>query len=232
MLTLRDAAGRGRTAIDWLDSWHSFSFGDFHDPKWRGFRNLRVINDDRVAPGGGFDTHPHRDMEIITWVLSGALEHRDSLGNGSVIRPGDMQRMTAGTGILHSEFNPSPTESVHLLQIWLFPEQKGLAPGYEQRTFGRRELQNALRLVASREGRNESVTIHQDADVYAANLEAGHSVRHELAPGRHAWLQVAAGNVVVNGQEMRAGDGVAISDERSLEIAGREPTDIVLFDLA
>src|SRR5262249_947879 len=154
---------------------------------------------DRVAPGGGFDTHPHRDMEIITWVLSGALEHRDSLGNGSVIRPGDMQRMTAGTGILHSEFNPSRTDPVHLLQIWLFPETKGLPPGYEQRNFAAAERQNALRLLASRDGRNGSVTIHQDADVYAASLDADKSVRHELRPGRHAWVQVARGKVYLNG---------------------------------
>jgi len=232
MLTIRPAASRGRTAVDWLDSWHSFSFGDYHDPQWRGFRSLRVINDDRVAPGGGFDTHPHRDMEIITWVLSGALEHRDSLGNGSVIRPGDMQRMTAGTGILHSEFNPSSAESVHLLQMWLFPDQKGLVPGYEQRAFGRQELQNALRVVASRDGRSGSVTIHQDADVYAATLDAGHSVRHELAAGRHAWLHVATGSVALNDKELTAGDGVAVSDEKSLEISGREVSEIVLFDLA
>src|SRR5258708_7140008 len=202
MLTIRPAATRGHTDIDWLDSWHTFSFGDFHDPRWQGFRSLRVINDDRVAPRGGFDTHPHRDMEIITWVLSGALEHRDSLGNGSVIRPGDMQRMTAGTGILHSEFNPSPAESMHLLQIWLFPERKGLDPGYEQRAFARGDLQNALRLVASRDGRDGSVTIHQDADVFATTLDAGHTVRHELAPGRYAWLQVASGSTALNGEEL------------------------------
>jgi redox-sensitive bicupin YhaK (pirin superfamily) len=232
MLTVRPAASRGRTAIDWLESWHTFSFGDYRDPQWRGFRSLRVINDDRVAPGGGFDTHPHRDMEIITWVLSGALEHRDSLGNGSVIRPGDMQRMTAGTGILHSEFNPSPTEPVHLLQIWLFPDRKGLAPGYEQRAFPPAELQNAFRLVASRDGRDGSVTIHQDAGVYAGTLDGGRSLRHELAAGRHAWLQVAGGNVVVNGRELKAGDGAAASDESSLEIAARDAAELVLFDLA
>lgn len=232
MLTIRPAASRGRTCIDWLDSWHTFSFGDFRDPQWRGFRSLRVINDDRVAPGGGFDTHPHRDMEIITWVLSGALEHRDSLGNGSVIRPGDMQRMTAGSGILHSEFNPSPTEGVHLLQIWLFPDRKGLPPAYEQRAFAHGDLQNALRLVASRDGRDGSATIHQDADVYAATLDAGHAVRHELAPGRHAWLQIATGKVALNGQELDAGDGVAVTDEETLEISGQEASKIVLFDLA
>ncbi|MGE5194518.1 MAG: pirin family protein [Deltaproteobacteria bacterium] len=232
MLTIRPAASRGRTAIDWLDSWHTFSFGDYRDPKWRGFRSLRVINDDRIAPLGGFDTHPHRDMEIITWVLSGALEHRDSLGNGSVIRPGDMQRMTAGTGILHSEFNPSPNEPVHLLQIWLFPDRKGLAPGYEQRAFAQAELHNALRLVGSQDGRYGSVTIHQDADVYSATLEAGRSVRHEVSAGRHAWVQVARGSVDLNGRELATGDGVAVTDERSLEIAGRDASEIVLFDLA
>jgi redox-sensitive bicupin YhaK (pirin superfamily) len=232
MLTIRPAASRGRTKIDWLESWHTFSFGDYHDPQWRGFRSLRVINDDRVAPAGGFDTHPHRDMEIITWVLEGALEHRDSLGNGSIIRPGDMQRMTAGTGIQHSEFNPSPTDPVHLLQIWLFPDRKGLVPGYEQRSFAPAELQNALRLVASRNGRDGSVTIHQDADVYAAALDEGNSVRRELSPGRHAWLQVARGKIAVNGCELRMGDGLAASDESSLEIRALAGSELLLFDLA
>ena len=232
MITVRPSASRGRTSIDWLDSRHTFSFGDYHDPQWRGFRSLRVINDDRVAPAGGFDTHPHRDMEIITWVLSGALEHRDSLGNGSVIRPGDMQRMTAGTGILHSEFNPSPTDPVHLLQIWLFPDRKGLVPAYEQRSFAPGELQNTLRLVAAHDGRDGSVTIHQDADVYAASLDEGRSVRHELSPGRHAWLQVARGKVVVSGRELEAGDGLAASDEPSLEIRALAGSELILFDLA
>jgi hypothetical protein len=232
MFTLRPAASRGRTSLDWLDSWHTFSFGDYRDPQWRGFRSLRVINDDRVAPGGGFDTHPHRDMEIITWVLAGALEHRDSLGNGSVVRPGDMQRITAGTGILHSEFNPSPADGVHLLQIWLFPESKGLTPGYEQKAFVPGELRNALRLVASRAGREGSVTIHQDADVYAATLDSGRSLGHELSPGRHAWLQVARGSLALNGRELATGDGVAVSDETTLELAGREAAEIILFDLA
>lgn len=232
MLTVRPAATRGRTSIDWLDSWHSFSFGDYHDPQWRGFRSLRVINDDRVAAGGGFDTHPHRDMEIITWVLSGSLEHRDSLGNGSVIRPGDMQRMTAGTGILHSEFNPSSTDAVHLLQIWLFPDRKGLTPGYEQRAFSPANLQNQLCLVASRDGRQGSVTIHQDADVFAAALDEGRTMRHELPVGRHGWVQVARGRVAVNGHELDTGDGVAISEEPVVEITGRQAAEIVMFDLA
>jgi redox-sensitive bicupin YhaK (pirin superfamily) len=232
MLTLRPAATRGHTDIDWLNSWHTFSFGDFHDPRWHGFRSLRVINDDRVAPRGGFDTHPHRDMEIITWVLSGALEHRDSLGNGSVIRPGDMQRMTAGTGIRHSEFNPSSTEPVHLLQIWLFPDRKGLTPGYEQRAFSPAQMRNALCLVASRDGRDGAVTIHQDADVFAASLDAGASIGHTLRPGRHAWLQVARGAVTLNGRELATGDGAAVSEETALDITGRDPSEIVLFDLS
>lgn len=231
MLTIRPAATRGHTDIDWLDSWHTFSFGDFRDPKWHGFRSLRVINDDRVAPRGGFDTHPHRDMEIITWVLSGALEHRDSLGHGSIIRPGDMQRMTAGTGILHSEFNPSSTEPVHLLQIWLFPDRKGLAPGYEQRAFSPAQMRSNLRLVASRDGRDGAVTIHQDADVFAASLDAGASIRHNLPTGRHAWLQVARGAVTLNGLDLATGDGVAVSEEPSLDITGRDASDVVLFDL-
>jgi len=232
MLTIRSAQARGRTAIDWLDSRHTFSFGDYRDHNWHKFRSLRVINDDRVAPRGGFDTHPHRDMEIITWVLSGSLEHRDSLGNGSVIRPGDLQRMTAGTGILHSEFNPSPTEPVHLLQIWLFPEQGGLDPGYEQRAFTRDEMQNNLRLIASRDARNGSVTIHQDADVYAAALDTGKSLRHQLARGRFAWLQVAGGEITLNDQKLETGDGAAVNDEAELEITARDRAEFLLFDLA
>ena len=232
MLTIRPAASRGHTDIDWLDSWHTFSFGDYRDPQWHGFRSLRVINDDRVAPRGGFDTHPHRDMEIITWVLSGALEHRDSLGNGSVIRPGDMQRMTAGTGILHSEFNPSSAEPVHLLQMWLFPDRKGLNPGYEQRAFSAGAMQNRLCLVASRDDRDGAVTINQDADVFAARFEPGASVRHELRSERHAWLQVARGSVTLNGNMLLAGDGAAVGEESTLDIAGRDSSEIVLFDLA
>ena len=232
MMTIRSAGERGRTSIDWLESRHTFSFGDYHDPKWRGFRSLRVINDDFVAPGGGFDTHPHRDMEIVTYVLAGALEHRDSLGNGSVIRPGDVQRMTAGTGILHSEFNPSDSDGVHLLQIWLFPDRKGLPPGYEQQAIPREQLRNRLRLVASRDGREGSVTIHQDADIFAAVLDPATSVQHTIASGRHAWLQVAKGSVRLNGSPLATGDGAAISDESALTVVGAEPAEILLFELA
>lgn len=232
MLTLRPARERGRTHIDWLDSWHTFSFGDYRDPNWHGFRSLRVINDDVVGPSGGFDTHPHRDMEIITYILSGALEHRDSLGTGSVIRPGDVQRMSAGTGILHSEFNPSSTEPVRLLQIWLFPEKKGLTPGYEQKTFADAEKQGQLRLIASRDGRDGSVTIHQDADLLAASLKAGERVSYALPAERHAWIQVATGNATVNGRKLEAGDGVAVSDEPSLAIDTDRTAEVLLFDLA
>lgn len=232
MLTLRPAAHRGRTRIDWLDSWHTFSFGDYVDFNWKGFRALRVINDDVVGPAGGFDTHPHRDMEIVTYVLSGALEHRDSLGTGSVIRPGDVQRMTAGTGILHSEFNPSQTEKVHLLQIWLFPEQKGLTPGYEQKNFPVEGRRGKLQLIAARDGREGAVTIRQDASLYGSVLEPGESVTHEFQPGRYGWLQVATGSVVVNGQRLEAGDGLAISSEKSLTIVGETSAEFLLFDLA
>lgn len=232
MITRRLAARRGHTNIDWLNSWHSFSFGEYRDSQWRGFRSLRVINDDVVGPAGGFETHPHRDMEIITYPLTGALEHRDSLGNGSVIRPGDVQRMSAGTGILHSEFNPSSTEPVHLLQIWLFPEQKGLPPGYEQKHFSTTDKQARLRLIASRDAHDGSLTIHQDAAVFAAVLQPGDRVVHELLPERHAWLQVAAGGVTLNGVELEAGDGAAVSDEARLEIAAGQPSEIILFDLA
>ncbi|MGQ0637092.1 MAG: pirin family protein [Planctomycetaceae bacterium] len=231
MLMLRPAVSRGRTQLDWLDSWHSFSFADYHDPAWHGFRVLRVINDDRIGPTGGFDTHPHRDMEIITYVMSGQLEHRDSLGNGSVIRPGDVQRMTAGRGILHSEFNPSPSEPVHLLQIWIFPERKGLDPGYEQKHFTESERSGRLKLVASRDGRDGSVSIAQDVDLFAAKLAPGETLRHSLRSERHAWLQVAQGAVVVNGTKLGQGDGAAISDTAAVEIASSARAEVLLFDL-
>jgi redox-sensitive bicupin YhaK (pirin superfamily) len=229
MITVRPAEARGRTRLDWLDSRHTFSFGDYHDPRHMGFRALRVINEDRVAPGGGFATHPHRDMEIVTWVLAGALEHRDSLGHGSVIRPGDVQRMTAGTGIAHSEFNPSATEPVHFLQIWILPDTRGLAPGYEQRAVG---AGSGLRLVAARTGGGQAITIHQDAALYVATLPAGESVTHRLAPGRHAWLQVARGRVMADGVVLGAGDGAAVSDAREVTLCAREPAEVLLFDLA
>ena len=231
MMIIRRAAARGRTEIDWLDSRHTFSFGDYHDPAAMGFRVLRVINDDRVAPGGGFPTHGHRDMEIVSYVLEGALEHRDSLGTGSVIRPGDVQRMTAGTGVRHSEFNASRSEPVHFLQIWILPERAGLAPGYEQKAFPEAERRGRLRLVASRDGREGSVTIHQNASISAALLDAGERARYVLSPGRHAYVHVAKGEVTVGGEHLSAGDGAAISDEPAIELAGRASGEILLFDL-
>lgn len=197
-----------------------------------GFRSLRVMNEDWVAPGQGFGTHPHQDMEIVTYVLEGALEHKDSMGNGEVLRPGEFQRMTAGTGITHSEFNPSATEPVHLYQIWLYPDQKGLEPGYEQKRFPEVERQNRLRLVASHDADQGSLLIHQDARIFLARLEHGHEVIHELAPGRHAWLQVLRGSVRLNGQELQTSDGASVSDETSLSIQSIDDAEVMLFDLA
>jgi quercetin 2,3-dioxygenase len=232
MLTLRPSQARGRTALGWLDSYHTFSFGDYHDPEHFGFRALRVINDDRVAPGTGFGMHPHRDMEILTWVLAGALEHRDNLGNGSVIEPGQLQRMSAGTGILHSEYNPSESDPVHLLQIWILPEHRGLMPGYEQRTFPAADRRGRLQLLAARDGRDGAVTVHQDVELYAADLAAGDSVTHPLEPGRSAWVQVTRGTARVNGQVLRAGDGAAVRDEREVRLAADGEASLLLFDLA
>lgn len=231
MITARAAQDRGRTLLDWLDSRHTFSFGDYYDPEQMGFLSLRVINDDRVAPGAGFGTHGHRDMEILTYVLDGALEHRDSLGTGSVIRRGDLQRMSAGTGIRHSEFNPSRSEPLRFLQIWLLPERTGLRPGYEQRHFPEAEKRGPLRLVAARDGREGAVTIHQDADLYATLLDAGQAVAHRLRDGRGAWVQVAAGGVTFNGHRLTVGDGAAVSGEPVLEFVGTEPAEVLLFDL-
>jgi redox-sensitive bicupin YhaK (pirin superfamily) len=232
MITIRPARERGRTDFGWLDSWHSFSFGDYMDYDHMGFHSLRVINDDKVAPGGGFPTHPHRDMEIVTWVLSGALEHKDSLGTGSVIRPGELQRMTAGTGILHSEFNASKSEPVHLLQIWLFPEKRGLTPGYDQKSFPAAQRKGQLKLIASRDGRSGSVSFHTDASLYVAALGPGQKVAHTLAPGRSAWVQVATGAVTLNGKRLTAGDGAAVENESALELVGVADGEILLFDLA
>jgi len=232
MITLRPADQRGRTAIDWLDSRHSFSFSDYYDPAHMGYRSLRVINDDRVAPGGGFGRHPHRNMEIVTYVLEGALEHRDSLGTGSVIRAGDVQRMTAGTGIYHSEFNPSDAEPVHFLQIWLLPEALNLRPGYEQRAAAELAGGGPLRLLASRDGRDGSVRIHQDADLYASLLDNEEAVTHALAPGRRAWIQVVRGAVAVNGKSLRPGDGAAVSELPDLTVtATADGSEFLLFDL-
>jgi hypothetical protein len=232
MITLRKAQDRGHARHGWLESFHTFSFADYQDPKHMGFRALRVINEDRVQPNRGFGTHSHRDMEIVTYVLSGALEHKDSLGTGSVIRPGDVQRMSAGTGVAHSEFNHSATELVHFLQIWILPEREGLPPSYEQRHFTSEERSGALRLVASRDGRQGSVTLQQDVDLFACVLAAGAAVAHELRADRHAWLQVARGSCELNGTSLEAGDGAAISGERQLRLAAAKGAEILLFDLA
>ena len=232
MIRIRKAKERGHARHGWLESYHTFSFADYHDPAHMGFRALRVINEDRVQPEEGFGTHSHRDMEIITYVLDGALKHKDSLGTGSVIRPGEVQRMSAGTGVSHSEFNASRGEIVHFLQIWIIPEKAGLPPSYEQREFPSPELVDRLRLVASRDARDGSITVHQDVDLYAAMLSPKTTLRHELSGGRHAWLQVAFGELSVNGQTVAAGDGAAISDEPKVELAAREDSEILLFDLA
>lgn len=232
MLTLRRAEERGRANFGWLDSRHTFSFGHYHDPDHMGFGALRVINDDRVAPGGGFPTHAHSDMEIVTYVLEGALEHKDSLGTGSVIRPGDVQRMSAGTGIRHSEFNASRSEPVHFLQIWIIPERQGIAPAYEQKTFEAADQRGRLRLVGSRDDREGSVTIHQDVDLYASTLGTGEEVRHPLASGRIGWVQVARGRVALNGGELAAGDGAALARGDTITLTGIEEAEVLLFDLA
>ncbi len=232
MITRRAAHERGHTVWDWLDGYHTFSFGDYYDPKHMGFRALRVINEDRVKPGAGFGTHAHRDMEIITYVLEGAIEHEDSLGNGSVIRPGDGQRMSAGTGIRHSEFNDSQTEPVHFLQIWILPEREGLPPSYEQKAFPVEEKRGRLRLIAAPGGREGAVTVHQDVNLYVTVLEPGESVNYRLAPGRQAWVQVARGAVTLNGVALGQGDGAAVGQEESLQIQAAEPAEALLFDLA
>jgi quercetin 2,3-dioxygenase len=232
MMVIRPAQERGVANFGWLDSRHTFSFGEYSDPNHMGFADLRVINDDKVTPGQGFGTHGHQDMEIITYVLEGALEHKDSIGTGSIIRPGDVQRMSAGTGIRHSEFNASQTELVHLLQIWILPEQKGIEPSYEQKTFPEAEKRGKLLLVGSRKGRDGSITIHQDVDFYAASLQAGEEVSHTLAPGRVAWLQVARGSVQLNDQSLTAGDGVAIAQESQMTLKGSaDAAEVLLFDM-
>ncbi len=232
MITVRPAAERGSSRIDWLDSRHSFSFAEYFDPQHMGFRALRVINDDRVAPGAGFPTHPHRDMEILTYVLDGALEHRDSLGTGSVIRPGEVQIMSAGTGIRHSEFNHSKTDPVHFLQIWMLPERNGLAPRYGQKAFAAAARRGTLKLVASHDGRDDTVRIFQDIDIYAATLGKGDHVSHDMKAGRHAWVQVARGQVTVNGKTLAEGDGAELSNEPRLDVVGAQDAEILVFDLA
>ena len=234
MITVRAGSERGHANHGWLDTYHTFSFDSYHDPKHVGFRSLRVINEDWVGAGKGFPPHFHRDMEIMTYILEGALEHKDSMGNGSIIRPGEVQRMSAGTGVTHSEYNPSPTERVHLLQIWIRPEAKNMEPSYEQKRFDAEGRRGRLQLLASREARQGSVSIHQDAAVYGAALAAGEKVRHKLGDGRHAWVQVARGAVTVNDVALKAGDGAAASEESALEIvaAGGERAEILLFELA
>jgi redox-sensitive bicupin YhaK (pirin superfamily) len=232
MIQLRRSAERGHANHGWLDSYHSFSFGDYHDAKHMGFRDLRVINEDRVVPGKGFATHSHRDMEILTWVLEGALAHKDSLGTSSEIRPGELQRMSAGTGVTHSEFNASPTTGVHFLQIWILPERQGLAPSYEQRAFPADGARDRLRLIASRDAREGSVTVHQDVSLYGGVLGPRMQVEHRLAPGRYAWLQVARGRVRLGAETLEAGDGAAFSAEAAVRVEAVDESQILIFDLA
>jgi len=231
MNTLRLSEHRGHANFGWLDTRHSFSFGHYHDPAHMGFGTLRVINEDVVEPGAGFDTHGHRDMEIVTYVLNGALAHQDSLGNGSVIRPGEVQRMSAGTGIRHSEFNASQTDKVKLLQIWILPEQKGLTPGYEQKSLPLEDRRGGLRLLGSRDGRDGTVTIHQDADLYGGLLDASGKTSFTLRPGRKAWVQVARGGIVVNGQALQDGDGLGITEAGDIAITAATDAEFLLFDL-
>lgn len=237
MLRIRRAADRGHARHGWLDTHHTFSFASYQDPEHVSFRSLRVMNEDRIAPGQGFGTHPHRDMEILTYVLAGALEHRDSLGNGEVIHSGEFQRMSAGTGVTHSEFNPSPTEPVHLYQIWLLPRERGIEPSYEQKLFPEEELSGQLRLVASPDGSEGSLRIHQDARVHLGRFERGESVEHALTAGRHAWLQVLRGSARLSigdgpDEALDTADGVAVSDEPRLIIETSEASELLLFDLA
>ena len=231
MIVHRKASERGNTRLNWLDGRHTFSFNRYYDPAWMGFRTLRVINDDIVAPRGGFGMHPHRDMEIVTWVLDGVLKHRDSTGSEGEIRPGEAQRMSAGTGIFHSEFNGSDSERVHLLQIWIEPQEEGMEPGYEQKRFPEAERANRLRLIASQDGREGSVTIGQDAAIYDTVLSPGAKVEHQLKSGRAAWVQVAKGGVQVNGLALDEGDGAAITSESAVQVSATQPSEVLIFDL-
>jgi quercetin 2,3-dioxygenase len=232
MISIRRGEDRGHADHGWLDSRHTFSFADYYDSEQMGFRALRVINEDRVQPGKGFGTHSHQDMEILSYVLEGGLAHKDSLGTGSTIRPGDVQRMSAGTGVAHSEYNASSSEPVHFLQIWLLPARKGLPPSYQQKNFPEAARRGRLRLVASPDGREESLTIHQDAAVYAGLLDKGQLATLSLGKGRGAWVQVARGEVQLNGQSLRAGDGAAVSNEPELKLQGVTPAELLVFDLA
>ena len=231
MITIRRSSERGITNLSWLDSRHTFSFGDYHDPKHMGFSDLRVINEDRVTPGAGFGTHSHRDMEIITYVLEGALAHKDSTGTNSVIRAGDLQRMSAGTGVSHSEYNPSQAEPVHFLQIWIIPKETGLRPGYEQRSFDLQENSGSWVLVAAPDARNGSLKIHQEAELYLAALSKGQQLKYRLRPGRQSWLQVTRGAATLNGTSLAAGDGAAVSKQDLLQVDASDDTEILLFDL-
>lgn len=232
MLTIRKSEERGHANHGWLDSYHTFSFANYYDPQHMAFRSLRVINQDVIAGGKGFGTHPHRDMEIITYMLDGALEHKDSMGNGSIIHVGDVQRMSAGTGITHSEFNHSSTETAHLLQIWILPNQQNVTPSYEQISFSREEKLNQLRLIASPDGRDRSVTIHQDANIYASILEDGAEVTHTVNPNRYAWIQVARGNVLVGDRLLNAGDAISSDQTGDLKITSQGNAEVLVFDLA
>jgi redox-sensitive bicupin YhaK (pirin superfamily) len=232
MIRIRRSDDRGKADFGWLDSRHTFSFGEYYDPEHMGFRSLRVINEDRVRPGAGFGTHGHRDMEIVSYVLSGNLAHKDSMGNGSVLTAGDVQRMTAGTGVRHSEMNPSLVEPVHFLQIWIAPERTGLAPSYEEANYSDDEKRGELRLIASGKSDNGALKIHQDVDVYATVLEPGEEARLDLAPGRHAWVQVLRGQASLNGHDLGAGDGAALSEERTIALAANTETEILVFDLS
>ena len=232
MITIRRANDRGHANHGWLETHHTFSFASYRDPQHVHFRALRVINEDVVAPGQGFGTHPHENMEIVTYVLEGALEHKDSMGNGEVLRPGEFQCMSAGSGITHSEFNPSPEEPVHLYQIWLLPDRKGIQPSYEQKRFDEIERRNHLRLVASPDAANNSLTIHQNARIFLSTLDLGKLLQHTLEAGRHAWLQVLRGQVALNGQALGTSDGAAVSGESLLEITATEDAEVMLFDLA
>ena len=232
MITLRPADERGHFDHGWLDTRHTFSFADYFDPKHNGFRALRVINEDRVQPGQGFGTHAHRDMEILSYVLEGALQHRDSMGTGTIIRPGEVQRMSAGTGVTHSEFNASKDELVHFLQIWLLPAQRGLPPEYEQKRFDRADITGRLRLIASSDGRDGSITIHTDALVYVGLFDQGEAGELALPKTRHAWIQVARGQVRVNGHSLAAGDGAGLSDEARVQLQGLDRSEVLVFDLA
>ncbi len=230
MITIRKSNERGHAEHGWLDSYHTFSFADYYDPQWMGFRSLRVINDDLVMPGKGFGTHPHRDMEIITYILSGSLEHKDSMGNGRVIKTGDVQYMAAGTGVRHSEFNPSQDEPVRLLQIWIQPDQQGVKPRYEEKAFASAPT-GKLHLAASKSGRDGSIAIHQDADLWLAKLDAGQRVTHAVAAGRSVWVHTASGEIALNGKTLAAGDAAAVSGETNLELTGKNASQVLIFDL-